>query len=142
MIILGLDPGKTTGWALIDVTDRRITPINLGETQDMTCLVLRPQMQEADLIVIENFLVRPDKAKKGSFDYDPMWAPQVIGSLKTMAAVLEKKVVLQPSSIKPVGYGWANQRYVAGKQKQHKWDAVAHAVYYAVKHLNALPVGK
>jgi hypothetical protein len=72
-----------------------------------------------------------------------MITPQVIGSLTTLCKALERKApVKQQPSIKPVGYAFAGMKYLAGKQGTHWQDALAHAVYYAVKQLGAHPVRK
>ena len=140
-MVLGVDPGKTTGLGLIKVEGKKITLQTIRESKDVTCSDYLDLLQEADIVVIENFRVRPLKARQGSFDYDDMVAPRVIGALIAQASNLKKKHVLQEPAIKPVGYGWSNQRYVKGKKGQHIPDAVAHAVYYAVRTLKANPVG-
>lgn len=142
MLILGIDPGKTTGWGILRLEAKTLSPVDYGESRDVTCLELSPQIDMADLIVVEDFLVRPEYARRGAFDYDGMVAPQVIGSLGTILAQKSKKMHKQPASIKPVGYGFLGKKYVKGKKGMHKWDALAHAAYYAVKHLGAAPVRK
>lgn len=138
--ILGLDPGKTTGWAIIRVgEDRKVELGLIGETKDMALLEIEPRFDEADVIVYENFLVRPKNAMKGDFNYDPMFAPQVIGAIKTLAALKKKDLQKQEPAIKPVGYGFAGLQYTRGKKGMHVQDAIAHAWFYAVKQLHALP---
>lgn len=140
MLLLGIDPGGTTGWAKAELDeDHIIRPVDFGETTDPTGIELMPFLQEADRIIVENFLIDPRYARSGAFDYDSMIAPQVIGSLKTLVSQIGKEIVLQPSSIKPVGYGYLGKKYRKGKRGMHRWDALAHIYYYAVKHLQALP---
>lgn len=140
--VLGLDPGKTTGVALILIENDVIKPpLYFGETKDTTLLDIGELFLAADIIVIEDFKTRPKKARQGAFDWDNMIAPQVIGAAKVLAATHKKPWVLQQPALKPVAYGLANQKYVAGKKGQHRQDALAHAVYYSVKALNAFPVG-
>lgn len=141
-LILALDPGKNTGWGMIRVADGRTLPTGqLGVCLDQTLLELEPQFVEADLIVCESFEVRPKLARAGAFDWDPMETPQVIGAMKALAKRLNKKVVMQSPSVKPVGYGYCGMVYVKGKKGMHMQDALAHAVYYAVKTLKANPLG-
>lgn len=140
MLVLGIDPGKTTGLGLIEVEGKDIALKTMRESRDETCLDYLDLLRLTDVIVVENFLIRPDKARRGSFDWDNMVAPRVIGAITAQAQNLGKKIVLQEPSIKPVGYGWSNQRYVKGKKGQHIPDALAHAVYYAVRILKANPV--
>lgn len=141
--LLGIDPGKTTGWAQaeLDVATRVIKPLNFGDSTDPTGLELLEMMKESDYIIVENFLVDPRYARSGAFDYDSMIAPQVIGSIRTLAAQIgkENQIAMQPSSVKPVGYAWLGKKYKKGKKGMHRWDALAHIYYYAVKNLRALP---
>lgn len=141
--ILGVDPGKTTGWARIDV-DTETQKIELGifgETRDTTLVELIPQIKESDIITYEAWLTRPKHLQRGAFDWDPMIAPQVIGSLLTLCKTLEKpRVVKQQPSIKPVGFAMAGLDYSSKKHQPHWKDALAHAVFYAVRSLKALPV--
>ena len=140
VLLLGIDPGKTTGWAQAELgEDRIIKPTNFGETLDPTGLELLEMMKESDYIIVESFLVDPRFARSGAFDYDAMIAPQVIGSLKTLAAQIGKEIAMQPSSVKPVGYGFLGKKYKKGKKGMHRWDALAHVYYYGVKNLRALP---
>ena len=140
MKILGVDPGKTTGLALIEIVDRVPHIRWMDESRDVTGLDYKDKIQLVDVVVMENFLVRPNKAKRGAFDWSDMVAPRVIGAVTSLAAQFDTKLVIQEPSIKPVGYGYSNLNYVKGKQGQHVSDAVAHAVYYGVKQRLCLPV--
>ena len=140
VLLLGIDPGKTTGWAVAELGEnRRIVPKNFGHSTDPTGLELLEMMKESDYIIVEDFLVDPRFARSGAFDYDSMIAPQVIGSIKTLAAQVKKEIVMQPASVKPVGYGFLGKKYKKGKKGMHQWDALAHIYYFAVKKLRALP---
>lgn len=145
MKLLGIDPGKTTGWAILNLDEesRKLTPGVFGESTDESALEIQRLIQECDLVVIESFLLRPTYARKGKFDYDDMVAPRVIGAVQTLCKMNDTEYKMQPASVKPVGYGFAGLTYKKGKSGKgvHQLDALVHAVYYAVKHLNALPVG-
>jgi hypothetical protein len=139
--LIGIDPGKTTGWSCISIEDKTISPGLFGETKDMTLVEIQPILNEVDIVVYEDWLTRPKHLQRGAFDWDPMYTPRVIGSLKTLCELLGKKpMIVQQPSIKPVGYGFANMKYVAGKKGTHWQDALAHVVYYAVKSGLAIPV--
>ncbi|MET0785591.1 MAG: hypothetical protein ABWY25_02665 [Paenisporosarcina sp.] len=143
MIVLAIDPGKTTGWAWISLVDKKINLGQFGTTRDTTLVELIPVIKESDIIVYEGWWTRPSYAKVGRFDFDTMITPQVIGSLLTICKTLEKKEpVKQQPAVKPVGYGMTGMKYVKGKAGTHWQDAMAHAVFYAVKNLGALPVSK
>jgi hypothetical protein len=140
--ILGLDPGKTTGVAFIEIIDKKVKLQYINETKDVTLLELVEFFKDADVLVCEDFLVRPQKAHKGAFDWDNMVAPRVIGAATSLAKQYESEYVLQSPSIKPVGYGWSGMSYVKGKKGMHMQDALCHAVYYAVKKKLAFPLSK
>lgn len=140
MLILGIDPGKHTGLGMIEVIDKKIHLKTMMESLDETAVEYLDWLKQADVVVLENFLVRPRNARAGSFDWNDMVAPRVIGAVTAHLAALQKKPVLQEPAIKPAGYGFSNQRYVKGKKGQHIPDALAHACYYAVKNLKAMPV--
>ena len=140
IVIVGFDPGKTTGYAILSLKDRKMTPLDFGESTDETLQDLMPHIERSQIVVIEGFWINPQKARGGHFDYDDMIAPQVIGALQMKGRELGKDVHIQPSSIKPVGYGFVGKKYVKGKKGMHKWDALAHAVYYCVKKLHANPL--
>jgi len=142
IFITGFDPGATTGYAIISVLNKKITPLDIGQSTDPTLQDLIPHIERSSIIILEGFWVNPQKARKGHFDYDNMVAPRVIGALQYKAQELGKQVVIQPAAIKPVGFGFSGRDYVKGKKNQHQWDALAHAVYYAVKVLHASPVSK
>lgn len=131
--ILGIDPGKTTGLAMLHIEDKK-AKLDLAETSsDLTAVEYYDLLKKADFIIVEDFKVRPQKAQKGSFDWSQMETPKLIGSIQTLAALIGKKVVLQQPTIKPMGYGFARMIYKKGKPGTHIQDAAAHAMYYAVR---------
>ena len=142
MLILGLDPGKTTGWGILELKDKKLSVHSFGQTKDMTMMEIKSQFELADIIVYEGWWTRPNKAKTGAFDWNKMEAPRAIGSILTMCAILEKPPKAeQQSAIKPVGYGFLGMKYKKGRQGVHDLDALAHAGFYAVTRLKAHPVG-
>lgn len=138
-LYLGIDPGGTTGLALISVNNKIPTLVEVLESKDVKGIEFNWLIKKADLLIVENFKVRPAKARKGNFDWSDMETPRVIGSIQTLAQLSDKTVVLQEPSIKPMGYGYAHMKYVPGKKGLHIQDAAAHAMYYLVKNALALP---
>lgn len=139
MKILGLDPGGTTGWGMIEISSDprpKINLINIGQVKNEEDL--EPQIIEADLAVIEYFRIRPDK--KDDFVYKDLHASEAIGILKMLCRKHSTRVEMQGSQIKPMGYGYSGMKYVKGKKGLHQQDGLCHAVYYAVKHLHAIPL--
>ena len=141
MKILGIDPGKTTGWAIVEWNDDKSYKdiFKMGESRDVNLLDLTEMFQEADQVVFENFLVRPGKARDGSFDWDPMITPQVIGSVKLLCRLHDRPIAEQSPSVKPPGYGFAGIPYKKAKKGVHIQDAIAHAFFFAVKNAGLRP---
>jgi hypothetical protein len=141
MRILGIDPGGTTGWAELNVIDNKLVPGFFGMTKDKTLKEIRPNIQNADVIVYEGFWIRPDKAMGGKFNWQEPPALIVIGALLALCAELGKtQVVKQTPAQRVPGYGFAGLSYKKGASGVHDRDALAHAAYYAVKELHARPV--
>lgn len=139
MKIMGVDPGKTTGIAVINIDENKKFSVGyFEESKDMTLLEINHIIGQCDIIVCEDFVVDPRK----DFGGDRMSAPQVIGALKVQCQLQQKPLVLQSRTTKPVGYGLSGQKYTAGKKGMHNQDALAHAVYYGVQKGLCLPFSK
>jgi hypothetical protein len=111
MKLLCLDPGKTTGVAVLEINDKKPHPIYLDETKDVTLTDIAELFRAADIV-----------------------------AATTLSKLYGVDLVMQSPAIKPTGYGFANLKYVRGKQGVHIQDAVAHGMYYAVKHQLCGPV--
>ena len=142
MKLIGIDPGKTTGWATITVEDKKIALGLFGVTKDQTLLEIAEHLKGADVVVYEGYWIRPDKANSGAFDWQQVPAEQTIGALFTLCKLYGKNLIVkqQPSQRVP-GYGFAGLKYDKKKKGTHWQDALAHVVFYAVKQLQAHPVG-
>lgn len=139
--IIALDPGQTTGWAIINVEDGTIQLIEFGTTKDLTLVEIVDKLIAADVIVYEGFWLRPDKARLGHFDWYENVTEQVIGSLRTICKLNGKEeLVKQQPSQKLPGYAFAGLTYKKGAKGKHWQDALAHACFYAVSRLKANPV--
>ena len=139
-LILGIDPGKSSGYAMISVENKIITPREFGVEKDGKVELLAVLIRQADIVVCEDFKLRPDKARRGVFDYSSMIAPQIIGKVELLCEMVGTILEKQQPSVKPVAYGFAGLKYTAGKKGTHWQDAYCHAVYYAVTRKNAVPV--
>ena len=142
MKILGIDPGKSTGWAIIEITNKEIKPVDQGVEKEGEVRHIHTLIEQVDIVVCEDFKLRPDKARRGVFDYSSMIAPQVIGKIELLCDITGTTLAKQQPSVKPVAYGFSGLKYVPGKKGAHWQDAYSHAVYYAVTRLNAKPVSK
>jgi hypothetical protein len=141
--ILGVDPGKNTGYALVTVDGRDIQPTGtVGVDRNESIQSIQDIVKDrlVDILVVEDFKVRPGMARGGKFDYSDMVAPRVIGKLELLAELSGLEIVKQQASLKPPAYGFAGLKYSPGKKGTHWQDAFAHAVYYCVKELGAKPI--
>jgi hypothetical protein len=130
MKVLGIDPGKTTGWGLLDCSPVERKVVRVGEWkeaefEDELLKILREE--PVDALVIEDFVFRPN-FKEGKWKTTEV--SKLIGKASTCAKLFDCIYVEQPPAIKPVGYGMAKLKYVKGKRGTHMQDAVAHATYY------------
>ena len=130
----GVDPGDTSGVCLLSTENKKTSVEEVYETKDVFSEQFKNTLKKADFIVVENFFVRPKKAKQGAFDWNPMNTIKIIGQIEALAHGLGKKVILQQPAQKVVGYGLAGMKYVPGKKNMHQYDAVAHAMFYLVKN--------
>jgi hypothetical protein len=141
--LLGIDPGKSTGWARISIDDnKRIHLGEFGVTKDVTLVEIKDHIEDCDIIIYENFLVRPKVAEAGRFNWQDMVAPRVIGALTTLCALYQKDIQKQEPVQRIPGYGFSGMVYKPGAKGKHWQDALAHAVFYAVSKLGASPVKK
>lgn len=139
--ILSFDPGKATGWANLTVDNRQISLGEFGVSKDMTLSDVAHHFKNADVVVYEGFWIDPKLAQAGFLNYDEMPAPQVIGTIRTLAKQYGiEHVVKQNASLKPPAYGFCGMKYQKGRKNMHSQDAIAHGVYYAVTKLQARPL--
>jgi hypothetical protein len=143
MRILAVDPGESNGWCILELQpDKRIKLINYGTDKKMdfySRLSNLTQSIDYDVIVAEDFKVRPGYAKQGAFDWNRMPAPQVLGVLEFLSVVHKIPFVLQQPSLKPPGYGFLGKPYVKGAKNAHHWDALAHGMFYLVTKQHGIP---
>lgn len=150
--IAGFDPGMKTGFAVIEIDDKRnIKPLKIGVFDALGLKKQTPVgsrqreeahdlIKEVDHVVIEDFLLDPKLARQIGNKANDMPASVVKGALSLLADLERKTWKYQSRTIKPVGYGLAGMVYRKGTANMHHQDAFAHAVYYAVHDLRALPV--
>lgn len=141
MRILGLDPGGTTGWAIIEYDDSSVKLIDKGQIEgslkgflhyNWSDLIFR----DFDMIVCESFTLR--EGVYGA-DLSPVY---IIGALEALYPQTE--IIYQEPKLKPL---CDNDRlktmglYTAGQG--HAMDAVRHAIIYLrnKKHLPTLKLG-
>lgn len=140
MRVLGVDPGQHNGYAVLELKDKIISLLDGGTIERLDFYKRLPEMiTSIEIIVAEDFRVRPGQARLGAFDFDRMVACQVLGVLEFLTVHSPTELKLQAASIKPVGFGFLGKPYRKGAKNVHHWDAAAHAVYYLVTQHGAVP---
>lgn len=132
--ILGLDPGGTTGFCLVESeaigrpTGHSI--VDAGEIKRDQFFPWLQAWKTFDLthVVCEDWIQRPDMA---SGRWTPQDVAKQVGAISYRAFSLDCIYIeLQPSD-KPEGYRAAKMKYVKGKKGTHISDATAHALFVA-----------
>lgn len=132
MVILGIDPGGTTGWALVrDLLE----VVDGGETRDRDEVLL--QIPRADEIVVESFRLRPSKGR--ALGGERLVASEIIGAVEeALEREGRKPPVLQDPSVKrllPDPALRALGLWLPGRG--HARDAIRHAGYrFLTTHLD------
>lgn len=132
--VYAFDPGKTTGIAVGDTEGKLYDTLQWTAEPFYNFL---DTISEPSIFVVENFLIRPNKAN--SFIWSDMEVIQHIGALKYKAFSTGSDFVIQEPSIKSIGYKWAGLQAPKNHAMSHSTDAYAHLVYYWVKKLGLEP---
>jgi hypothetical protein len=123
--ILAVDPGSTTGYAVIE--EGQVATFGSPTGQDEIWQWYEwIEDQYFDVFVIEDFRIRPGV----NFSWSQLFPIQVIGALKYLAWKKGAEIVIQQASIKPAAYGQIGLKYEKGKQGMHIKDAVAHGMWW------------
>lgn len=132
--IIGVDPGKTTGWAVFTEGGLKQVGESKG-TKNFIAWLSEWAIPESILWVVEDYKVRPAKMQGGfQHNWSNVQPARIIGMIEYVSTVYEHGFVLQQPSIKPVGYGQMGGNYKKGKKGMHMQDAAAHVVYYVNKN--------
>lgn len=134
-MIVGFDPGLTTGVAIYDENkhdfiELKQIPIDKSYQVIDTIVTIQPSV-----VVVEKFVLYPWRAKMQGWSDLP--AVQIIGVIKTVCDHLNI----------PLKFQYANQRKFVpqavvdktsmrelGKKQEHARDAALHVLYYVMTH--------
>ena len=133
MRVLGVDPGGTTGLAIVDSDDWSVESMQLDQPAAFrwlySCIVL--ELSNVDAVAIERYVVT---ARTARFSQQPT-ALEVIGATKAFCQFAEVGIELQaPADAKTA---WFDDRlkaaglWVAGT---HARDATRHAAFFLQRH--------
>jgi hypothetical protein len=145
--LMALDPGKATGFVVLDITGFPETEpiVVIAEEPDQfnTCLKIHTILGSGDdvEVVMEDFKVNSGTAKKS---LERMFSSEIIGVARYFCELYDHKFTLQtPAAAKSFV---DNDRiralglWVKGGEGHHK-DAMRHAILYLVKHYEWKPEG-
>ena len=140
MRVIGFDPGEMTGVGILEVENKKLVLKHSSTLARMDLYMKLPQLiAGADVVVIEDFKVRPNNARSGSFDWSHLVPVQVIGAIHYASIHAGIPTQFQQPNLKPIGFAYLGKKYVKGAKNVHHLDALAHAAYYLVKNRLALP---
>lgn len=135
-VFLGIDPGETTGWALMHplAVPAALGPLGrwLGPVQGVEPFIdfLEALSVKPTAIIYERYVIRQLTRNQ---NHGELPTVQVIGALKSYAHRNKIKIVGQLPDIKPSGYAWGPHYKTEGaKVNSHERDAQAHIIYYQV----------
>lgn len=143
MIILGVDPGETTGYVVVDydVDNRRISLIAHGEwsgMEELLSLWHEGLFNDVEVIALEQYIIYPNRAM--NHIGDSLYTAQEIGRLKWIAFRFGIDVEEQAASM-------AKQRWPASRlhkrvdeiaslmRTPHELDSLRHALTYIERNL-------
>lgn len=137
MRLLSLDPGGTTGYAIIDYFDNQVELLESGQISDgLTGFIAEWRYLKYDVVVCESFTLRP------SVKFPDLSPVYIIGALEVLSS--QYPIVYQPPSSKPLCTDTVLKRlgmYQVGKP--HANDAIRHGIIYLRKqnHMPTLLAG-
>lgn len=138
MKVVSFDPGKKTGWAILDPESSGHLLINFGTTPNKTELIqLLKDLETPNVqlqVVVEDYINRPPKS--GGFDHtwDKGYTHRIIGMIEGWCLRNRFKMILQQPSDKPAAFGIIGMQYKKGTQNIHHLDAIAHGFFYLFKN--------
>ena len=121
---LSVDPGGTTGYAFF--LDGKLESV--GEVQFDNFNKWLLSIEPVDLIVVENYRIRPPNMTGGKFahQWDKGETLRLIGRFELYCEQKSIPLIKQEPMVKPQGYKLMGKEYIKGKKGMHIFDAVAH----------------
>ena len=146
-LVLGVDPGKTTGWAVIDIENG--VPLKTEQTtgneatSDFLYQLLHefpPTAYEFVTVIMEDYRIFGHKAKQHIGSNVP--AAQVIGIVEHQARQWGVPIVKQPANILPMAQRLTGVKMPGTHAKSHWVSAYLHACYWLIKNNLMLTVAQ
>lgn len=139
MIVIGFDPGYTTGVAEFYCDNKLAFPTGQYQWKYPDLLSeldnLGDHLVATDkiIVVIEDFKLLPHKAQRlAGTGFEQ--TIEAIGAIKSFAHQHKAEVVMQSPRIKPIAQQWTQVKPVGAHKNSHWVDAYNHAKYYMIKN--------
>lgn len=133
-MIYSFDPGQMNGIATGSSTGK-LSGLKQVGWEDFPKYL--DEIKNAELFIIEEFRIRPDKAM--SFSFSDMKTIQTIGMLRYRAHQLKTPMKFQRPTDKTIGYRWSGTPPPKNHSLSHQTDAYAHLVFHWVHTLGLEP---
>jgi hypothetical protein len=145
MLILGIDPGLTTGWCVLHYNEESkvFTPVDGGAAQGfmatMDTLVGKFHKYAVDAAVVETFMLLPHMATQVSINDPHMNSSQLQGALvyalppnRLFLQRPSQKTAVPDEEIRKAGlWRWKGASMADLQNYRHFHDAVRHAMLHA-----------
>lgn len=136
MIVTAWDPGDTTGFAIWNVADGKATPVGMGQCSMEGITEAWKEIASGygspDVVIVEDFRLFRGRAVQQAGSQ--MKAPQGIGSLRTLAELVDAQFVVQPANIKATAKKQAKITIPSDHSLSHEWDAYLHGFHWLLKN--------
>lgn len=127
--VLGIDPGKTTGWCLgvVSLKERKVLKITMGKVPIETFSTWLSSYKDCEWIAVEDFILRD--GKKTEFlnqGWHQLETAKLVGRVEQFCFEHGIKCRVAQPAEKPYGYKLAQLPYIPGKKRMDAFDAAAH----------------
>ena len=136
-VVLGVDPGNTTGWALIQVSTgvpliRKQTAGNKESSDFLRLLagIIKNDDYYLYAIIMEDYRIFSHKAKQHIGSDVP--AAQIIGMVEHQASLMDVQVIKQPANKLPIAQKLVGVKMPGDHSKSHWVSAYLHACYWLI----------
>lgn len=130
MIVIGFDPGETTGVCVLQQQDGDAKPVQYANVKFLDLMPWLDQWPTPELIIVEDFQLLPHKAQKlAGSRFETI---QAIGIIKAYAHRAGAPVHMQSPQIKSIAENWTQVPAPKNHAEGHWVDGFNHAMYYLI----------
>lgn len=136
MIVIGFDPGETTGVCIFEQEGNDARPIKYDNIKFLELLPWLEDAPKPDVVVIEDFQMLPHKAQ--ALIGSRFETIQAIGMIKSYRHKHRAEQIMQSPIIKKIAEKWTQTPPPKNHKEGHWVDAYNHAMYYMINNGLAL----